>query len=199
MKKSNNIRKRAAFALTEILVTSAAASIMMAALSAGVITMKRTFVVNLGAAESESEMMRLADYLSMDLRRAETISTGSDAEGNSVLTVTLPDCYESDEPSNPGYRQLRAAAIVDGTVVYGTGNPVTVQYKLAAGDVRRYQSGFPVSVVSGTDSFTLTLVDDRIKSEVAYTATFTSHNSPIFAAPPRTVEGVVRTRNPRKD
>ncbi len=199
MKKNNLILNRAAFTLTEVIVASAAASILLAALSTGVITMKRSLVVNLGAAESESAMLRMADYVTMDLRQAETVSTSSDADGNSVLTLTLPACYESDDPSNAGFRNLREATIVNGDVVYGTGTPATVEYKLVDGDVRRVQSNFPVTVVGDVDSFTLSLVDDRSKSEVAYTASFTSQYSPIFAAKPRTVEGVVRTRNPRKD
>jgi hypothetical protein len=199
MKKNNLNLKRAAFALTEVLITSAAASIILAALSTGVITMKRAFVVNLGTAESESAKLRMADYLSRDLRQAETISTSSDADGNTVLTITLPGCYESDDPSDTGYSNLREATIVGGNAVYGTGTPTTVEYKLVGGDIRRFQSGYPVTVVSDADSFALALVDDRTKSEVAFTASYTPQYSPIFAAKPQTAEGVVRTRNSRKD
>ena len=199
MKDRHRILGRAAFAHTEVLVTSAAASILLAALSTGVITLKRSLSVNLGAAESESDMLRMADYLAMDLRRAQTIQTSSDTDGNSVLTLSLPDCYESDDPSNADYRSLREATIVDGNVVYGSGTPATVVYKLAGGDIRRFQSGFPVSVVSDVDSFNLAIVDERLKSEVAYTASFRSQYSPIFAPKTRTVEGVIRTRNLRKD
>ena len=199
MKKSNLILKRAAFALTEVIVTSAAASILLAALATGVVTMKRSFVVNMGAAESESDMLRMADYVTRDLRQAETISTSSDADGNSILTLTLPSCYESDDPSNSGYKDLRAATIVNGNVVYGTGTPSTVEYKLVDGDIRRFQSGVPATVISDAGSFSLALVDDRSRAEVAYSASFTPQYSPIFAAKTRTVDGVIRTRNPRKD
>jgi prepilin-type N-terminal cleavage/methylation domain-containing protein len=201
MKTARSISKGAdGFTLVEILVATAAAGVMMAAVITGTITLQRALTANTGTVNAEADQMRLGDYLAKDLRRAQKVKLEADTGGNSKLTIEYPDFYRSNDPAETtDYNLPRDASIQNGEAVYGsTTSPREVRYQIVGSDIRRIENGVGTSIVSDVSSFVLSSFTDR-RTSVSYTATFVPRNQPIRASVTRSVSGEVKIRNERRD
>ena len=78
--------RQAGWTLAELMVAMAIASIMMAGLITGSITIQRSFMASRHHIDAQAQQMRLMDYMTLDLRRALTVDAG-----NGVLTLTVRD------------------------------------------------------------------------------------------------------------
>jgi len=96
-------RSAAAFTLTETLVASAAASLVLGALMATSVAMQKSFSAAQAYATAEGDQLRFSDYVALDCRRALSASVANSVvingiSTNNVLTLTIPDYYDSYDP-----------------------------------------------------------------------------------------------------
>ena len=116
----------AGFTLPEVLIGAAVASIVLGGMMTGSVVLQRSFSASDRLARSHADLIRVADYMSRDIRNATSIDATPSA--SVLLTVTLADYYDrrgtpgnltDDIPNNPTLGRTLAT--------YG-GNPVTIRY-----------------------------------------------------------------------
>lgn len=153
----------AGFTLPEVLIGAAVASIVLGGMMTGSVVLQRSFSASDRLARSHADLIRVADYMSRDIRNATSID--ATASASVLLTVTLADYYDrrgtpgnltDDIPNNPTLGRTLAT--------YG-GNPVTIRY-LRSGtrvgrEVSRTDAGATTTstawIADNVDNFTLTL------------------------------------------
>lgn len=148
--------RRAGWTLAELMVAMAVASIMMAGLITGSITIQRSFLASRHHIDAQAQQMRLMDYMTLDLRRALTVDVG-----NSVLTLTIPDYYDADgAPRNPRISGSQAA--------YGP-TPVTVSYYQTGKTIYRCAGPAILPLATDVADFRLTFLDSGQSIQVGVT------------------------------
>lgn len=150
------LRRIAGFTLTEMLVGSAAGAILLGGLMIGSIAVQRAFSANDQLARAGSDVLRVADFMSRDIRNATSFNTT--ASGSVVLTVTSGDYYNrngtptnlaDDVPNSPTLGRTSAA--------YGT-SPVTIRYLTSGTRIAREVS----RVDAGVTSVSTTWIADNV-------------------------------------
>ncbi len=172
-------RRIAGFTLPEVLIGAAVASIVLGGMMTGSIVLQRAFSASDRLGRSQGDLIRVADYMSRDVRNATSIDATPSA--SVLLTVTLADYYDrrgtpnnltDDVPNSPTLGRTSAT--------YG-GSPVTIRY-LRAGtrigrEVSQVDGGATTTsttwIADNVDNFTLTLAANR-------TATITSSSAMRF-------------------
>ena len=105
---------REAFTLLELIVSTAAGTIILAALASGAITIQKSIAATNAYAREVSNEARTMDYVAQDFRRALRIgtlvsgtasplknnATGFTVSDTQVLTINVPDYYGSNIPNN---------------------------------------------------------------------------------------------------
>lgn len=182
----------AGLTLVEVMISMVAAMTIMAALVSGSAALQRSFQTTTDYAAQESDQLRLWDYLALDLRRAQTTSLTTDGAGNSILTITIPDYYQSNDSTQNTYWMRRIPTIAGGVVTYGT-TPVTITYQKVGNAIRRSEAGVWTTIVSGVEDFHLTL--NQVQSVITHTESFTPESHPLRPAKAVTVGGTVEVRN----
>jgi hypothetical protein len=126
-----------------MLVGSAAALILLGGLLTGSVAMQRAFAASDRLARAESDMLRVADYMSRDVRNATNIN--STATGTVLLTVTTSDYYDRRGTlSDPTDDVANTPVLGRNGATYGA-SPITIRY-LRSGtnilrEVRRVDAG----------------------------------------------------------
>jgi len=188
MNKMNKIslrRSEAAFTLAETLVASAAAGLVLAALIASSVAIQKSFAATQAYVTAEGDQLRFSDYVAMDCRRAvsATAANGVMINGistNNVLTLTIPDYYDSyDGKGNPYPCPDTSPAPSpashpknpdDTSHTYG-GTAHTIRYYAQGSQFYREQNGVATAIANNVAGFTITEQD--LTSTVSCTITFT--------------------------
>ena len=159
--------------LTEMMVSLAASTAVLAALMSALITLSRNYAAVQAYSSSEGNQGRIADYISADLRRSLSVTAV-----NNVLTITIPDYYNNlGVAPSPGATPLDPS-ITNGAVAYGAGSPVTITYYKSGNSFYRSVNGTPTAIANDVADFNVTTVD--LTNTVTCTTTF----SPRFTLSP---------------
>ena len=181
------------FTLVEMLVTTAVTTIILAALISSAIAMQRCFAAGDDYATGKCDQMRLSDYLALDLRRALTVTPGSD--GVTLLTATIPDFYDTAG-------QPRVPTVTNNVVNYGSASaPVTVIYtKSGASILRKEGAKAAVEIAQNVTDFQLTVqdLDKVVKTQITFAPQFSRPSGPE-ARLATTVFNTTLLRNKRRD
>lgn len=181
------------YTLVEMLMAGGVTSLVMAGLVAGSVALLRSFVAITDYATAEDDQQRISDYLAVDMRRSTAITTAA----NGVVTITLPNYYDSNGKPNPptitntmGWPQQKKKEkkhkhrniIIDQTATY---NPASTQpvkyYKGAAGlagsnpaNFYREVNGVATAIATDVADFNVTLSDDKsmAKTQITFTPRF---------------------------
>jgi prepilin-type N-terminal cleavage/methylation domain-containing protein len=133
------------FTLVEVMVAGAIGAVVTAILFSGIVSAQRCFAATTASATAKCEQARFSDYMSLDLRRALTVVTGTD--GVTILTVTIPDYYDAaGVPRSPTITKYVAS--------YGDPTkPVTIVYTKKGSSVfRQVGAKPPVEIAAGVES-----------------------------------------------
>ena len=157
------LRRILGFTLTEMMVGAAVASMLAAGLITGAIILQKNFQAGVRYARDQATQARLLDYISLDLRRANTASVV-----NGTLTITIPDFYDNaGEPRDP--------RLLGGRVYYNSPTAaVTVRYFKQGSQVIRQESGVNRVIAEGVQTFQLNFVNQGqvVETSITFKPTF---------------------------
>lgn len=159
--------QQAAFGLTELLVFAALSSLMAAALYTGALALQRSFFASQQFVRTQSEQMRVLDYIARDARCATAVSWSTDRK---KLNLMLPDFYDMTDPDNPVPRTPRYGA--GGQVIYGNGALLPVSYFRKGNTIVRSANGTEMVLVSDVESFELTFPEAINPKSIQATVSF---------------------------
>ena len=180
-------RSQAAFTLAEILVASAAASLVLGTLITTSVALQKSFSATEAYVTAEGDQLRFSDYVAMDCRRASsaTVANGVTINGistNNVLTLTIPDYYDSYDVNGNPYpcpettpapspaSHPKNPTLTDPSNLYG-GTARTIRYYAQGGRFYREQNGAATAIANNVSGFNITQQD--LTSTVSCTITFT--------------------------
>ena len=180
------------FTLVEVLMSIGIGGFAVAALFTGSVTMQRCFAAVEDYAFATTDQARLSDYLALDLRRATSLTLGTD--GVTILTLKIPDYYDaSGVPRTPTITKYQAS--------YGTpGSYVTVVYKkVGTSIVRKEGTKADVEIAVNVSDFELKLQDlgKVVKTQITFVPRF-QRKLPVAARPETAVFTTTLLRNKRK-
>jgi prepilin-type N-terminal cleavage/methylation domain-containing protein len=165
--KRPSSRRPGGFTLVELMVASGIGLVVAAILFSGVIGAQRCFSAASASAMAKCEQSRFSDFMSLDLRRALSVTPGTD--GVTIMTLTIPDYYDTTG-------QPRTPTIVKYVATYGDPTkPVTIIYTKSGSSVfRKVGAAAPVEIAAGVDSFQVSLQDlgKVVKTQVTFTPQF---------------------------
>ena len=157
------------FTLVEMLIATAITTIVTAILFSGVISAQRCFSATRASAIAKCEQARFSDFMSLDLRRALSVTPGSGEP--TIMTLTIPDYYDADG-------QPRTPTIQKYVGVYGDPTkPVTIAYTKEGSSVyRQVGDAAPVEIAAGVDSIQVSVQDlgKVVKTQVSFLPLFRS-------------------------
>lgn len=158
--------KTCGFTLSEMMISSAISVVLVGIGLISSISIQRSFDASIRYANSQSEQVRVLDYLALDLRRALNV-----VQASGQLTVTIPDFYDAaGEPRMP--------TIVNSLPKYG-GNPVAVRYYRNGSRILRESGGVATPIADNVQDFQFEFKDHGQVIEVAITfvPTFRQNNT----------------------
>ena len=190
MSKISFRRSKAAFTLAETLVASAAASLVLGALITTSVALQKSFSAAVAYATAEGDQLRFSDYVALDCRRASTakVDNGVTINGistNNVLTLTIPDYYDSYDTNGNPYpcpetspapspaSHPKDPTLVNTAVTYG-GTPRTIRYYAQGNRFYREQNGVATAIANNVAGFNITQQDltSTVKCTITFTPTF---------------------------
>ena len=190
MSKISFRRSKAAFTLAETLVASAAASLVLGALITTSVALQKSFSAAVAYATAEGDQLRFSDYVALDCRRASTakVDNGVTINGistNNVLTLTIPDYYDSYDTNGNPYpcpetspapspaSHPKDPTLVNNAVTYG-GTPRTIRYYAQGSQFYREQNGVAAAIANNVAGFNITQQDltSTVKCTITFTPTF---------------------------
>jgi hypothetical protein len=190
MSKISFRRSKAAFTLAETLVASAAASLVLGALITTSVALQKSFSAAVAYATAEGDQLRFSDYVALDCRRASTakVDNGVTINGistNNVLTLTIPDYYDSYDTNGNPYpcpetspapspaSHPKDPTLVNNAVTYG-GTPRTIRYYAQGSRFYREQNGVATAIANNVAGFNITQQDltSTVKCTITFTPTF---------------------------
>jgi len=190
MSKISFRRSKAAFTLAETLVASAAASLVLGALITTSVALQKSFSAAVAYATAEGDQLRFSDYVALDCRRASTakVDNGVTINGistNNVLTLTIPDYYDSYDTNGNPYpcpetspapspaSHPKDPTLVNNAVTYG-GTPRTIRYYAQGNQFYREQNGVATAIANNVAGFNITQQDltSTVKCTITFTPTF---------------------------
>jgi type II secretory pathway pseudopilin PulG len=137
----------AGLTLLELLFATSITGVMVGGLLVGAVLIQRSFTASRHYLDAQAAQVRLIDYMSLDLRRALTVSTSENQ-----LSLTIPDFYSSDgEPRTP--------RIQGSSAVYGSSAPKISYYK-AGSTIYREEGGKTTAIASDVADFQLVFTDN---------------------------------------
>ena len=190
MSKISFRRSKAAFTLAETLVASAAASLVLGALITTSVALQKSFSAAVAYATAEGDQLRFSDYVALDCRRASSakVDNGVTINGistNNVLTLTIPDYYDSYDTNGNPYpcpetspapspaSHPKDPTLVNNAVTYG-GAPRTIRYYAQGNQFYREQNGVATAIANNVAGFNITQQDltSTVKCTITFTPTF---------------------------
>jgi len=194
------LRRIAGFTLAELLVGAAAASILLGGLMTGSIAIQRAFSANDKLARAQSDLLRVADYMTRDIRNATTVDTT--ATSTVLLTVTVSDYYDRKGTPNNRADDVPNAPVLGRTgATYGA-SPITIRYLKSGTRIGREVSQVDAGVTTKSTTWIADHVDTlTVAVDAKGTATFTSATAMTYSrrkAGSKTLsESFVMTAKPR--
>src|SRR5688572_31317057 len=92
--------RSSAFSLVELFVAVSVATLAMAAVFSSSVSMQRCFSAAEHYSVAKTDQSRLSDFMALDLRRAITVTPGTDP--STIVALTMPDYYDIDgKPRTP--------------------------------------------------------------------------------------------------
>ncbi|HEX8310806.1 MAG TPA: hypothetical protein VF614_05770 [Chthoniobacteraceae bacterium] len=159
-----------AFTVPEVLVASAIGSAMAACLLVGAITLQRGYSAAEHQVRSQTDQMRIIDYITRDVRRATKVETQNT---NRKLVLTLPELVEDVVPGvsgAPARKVLRQPTILpNGIVQYGN-SPATVSYFVEGDTFIRQENTTKLAIATGrVEKFEALLELPMVKVNLTFT------------------------------
>jgi hypothetical protein len=128
--------------LVEVMISLAASTMILGALFVSAFSIQKVLHGSETYSVSYGDQKRLSDYLGRDLRRAIEVDF-TDSDGNrrplgletvsvqdrATLILTLPDYYQSDDPTNPNYTAPQPVTTNTGRIDYGSAGTVEVTFR----------------------------------------------------------------------
>jgi hypothetical protein len=157
--------KELAFTLTEMIVSIACATFILAAVVAASVSLQRSYAAAETYSNTEGDQLRVLDYIAMDCRRATSANVAS-VNNLPVLTLTVPVFYDPCNGNVPV-----TPVMVNGVVTYkGGSNTDCANITITSVTVKYTQSGTNVTreVISqntnGTTSDITTAIAQNVSS-----------------------------------
>jgi len=152
-------RTRLAFTLVEMTLSLGCGSVILAAVVTAGVALQRSFAAVEGYSMSESDQLRVLDYIAMDCRRARSVSVA-----NNVLTLVVPNYYDANgNPVAPTFNS-------SGAIQYSGGATTTISYSKSGSNFVRTVGSTTTAIASNVSSFTVTPQD--LTSTVSCSITF---------------------------
>jgi hypothetical protein len=188
------MKKTGGFTLIELMITTGVVMAVSTALLSVGIALQRCYAAGENYMVAKCDQMRLSDYLALDLRRALTVTTGTNG---AIVTVAIPNYYDSNG-------QPRTPALAAGqTVNYGaTGSTtVNVAYTKNGSSIFRQEGANPaMEIAANVSDFQITVqdLDKVVKTQITFAPQF-SRPSSADARTATTVYNTTLLRNKRRD
>jgi hypothetical protein len=124
-------REYAAFTLTEMMMSVACGTLILAAIVAAGVSLQKSYAAMENYSTAQGNELRVLDYVAMDCRRATSASVGTVTVNNgsaniseNQLILTLPQYYSAiDNTAVPN-----TPVLTSGAISYGSGNTITIKY-----------------------------------------------------------------------
>ncbi len=187
--EKNNSRLAAA-TLTELIVTMAVSSILAAALLTGAAYARKSFQASEYYVSSQTQQLRLLDYMALDLRRALTVNATA-----TTLSLTIPDYY--DAAGKP-----RMPTVARGEATYGDAtDPVPVRYYKQGNSIYREIDGDASAIATDAATLVFTPVDNGqvVEVKVTFTPKYRWSGAPASLRPPTEARSRTLLRNQRRN
>jgi type II secretory pathway component PulJ len=165
--------KHLAFTLAEMLVSIGCGVLILAAVVAAGVSLQRSYAAIEAYSNTESDQLRVLDYIAMDCRRATT-ATVTTVSNIPVLTLTVPNFYDPCNSNVPV-----APVLVSGVVTYKGGSNVdcgSVTNTTATIKYTRSGNNFTREVISQKSDGTTSDVTTAIAKNVS---TFTVNDTDL--------------------
>lgn len=149
-------RRLAGFTLAEVMIASALTSIVLGGLMTASMAIQRSLSANDQLSRAQSDILRVADYMSRDIRNSTSVNTT--ATSSVLLTVTMGDYYDrKGTPNNVADDVANPPALGRTGATYGT-SPVTIRYLRSGTRIGREVS----RVDGGATTVTTTWIADNV-------------------------------------
>jgi type II secretory pathway component PulJ len=200
----STLQRKAGATLAEILVGAAAGSIILGALMIGSIALQRSFSASSRLANSQADLVRVADYMARDIRNASNI-TPSGGTGV-ILTATIGDFYDRrGTPNDPTDDIPNMPILGRDWAAYGA-SPVTVRYGRSGNRVYREVSRIEAGATSTSTTWIADDVSDlTVTMDAQGVATISSASAMQYSivkagvkSPPVSYVLTSRARNPKR-
>jgi Tfp pilus assembly protein PilW len=162
--------KTHAFTLVEMMVTMATASAILGVTMTSSIALQRSFNSTDNYLATETQQIRIVDFLARDVRRGLSVISSVDEQ---TVQIQIPKyIIQAGDPEailNPsliGTPRSPSRAIVsrDYNINYGA-QPSSVEYKVNGSSIERWEDGVKTTIASSTDN----LIPQTIDTELANT------------------------------
>jgi len=139
--------------LAEVLISSTVTLMITAGLMVGSISLQKSFHASEHHARSQAEQARILDQISLDLRRALTVSVAGTGQARRI-SLTVPDFYDATgKPRDP-------VMTSEGQIVYGdAAHPASIAYYKDGGTIYREFNGVAAALATNVQDFALDYTD----------------------------------------
>jgi type II secretory pathway component PulJ len=157
-------KKNAAMTMAEVLVGAAVGSIVLGALIVGTSALQRAFSANSQMARSDADLVRVADYISKDIRNATSVTPGTGANTGSadsvILTLSTVDYFDrKGTPSNASDDVANNPTLTRSGVTYGA-SAINVRYLKSGSRIAREVT----RTDNGAQSTSVTWIADAVST-----------------------------------
>ncbi len=149
------------------MVACACTALLSAALIVGLTTVTQNFEACRHYVTTQTQQMRLTDYLALDLRKAESVAISADSAGRyDKAILTIPDYYDSNKVP-------RMPTIKDGQVTYGTAaNNPRIEYYERGRSIYRKEGTVETLLCSDVQKFRMSYLDQTVTVTVTFRPRF---------------------------
>jgi Tfp pilus assembly protein PilW len=168
--------KTHAFTLIEMMVAMATASAILGVTVTSSIALQRSFSSTDNYLATETQQIRIVDFLARDVRRGLSVVSSVDEQ---TVQIQIPKyIIQAGDPEailNPlliGTPRSPSRAIVsrDYNMNYGAAVPSFVQYKVNGASIERWEDGVRTTIASSTDNLLPQTLDTEL-ANTEYTTT----------------------------
>jgi len=168
--------KTHAFTLIEMMVAMATASAILGVTVTSSIALQRSFNSTDNYLATETQQIRIVDFLARDVRRGLSVISSVDEQ---TVQVQIPKyIIQAGDPEailNPsliGTPRSPSRAIVsrDYNINYGAASPSFVEYKVNGASIERWEDGVRTTIASSTDNLLPQTIDTEL-ANTEYTTT----------------------------
>jgi len=168
--------KTHAFTLIEMMVAMATASAILGVTVTSSIALQRSFNSTDNYLATETQQIRIVDFLARDVRRGLSVISSVDEQ---TVQVQIPkyiiqagDPEAILDPSLIGTPRSPSRAIVsrDYNINYGATAPSFVEYKVNGASIERWEDGVRTTIASSTDNLLPQTLDTEL-ANTEYTST----------------------------